>query len=77
MDPIDLERDRSLKFVQVVFAILALASLAASLLVITHGDEFGLPETSIFSVALAFLIVGIMDTALLFAWETLFKRIQL
>lgn len=76
MDPIELERAHSLKVVQVVFAILALASLAASLLVATHGLEFGLPETSIFSVALAFLIVGIMDTALLFGWEFLYKRMQ-
>ena len=76
MDRIDIERSRSLKFVQVIFALLALLSLIASLAVAMKGVEFGLPDTSTSSIAIAFLIVGAMDTALLFGWEFLFDRMR-
>lgn len=76
MDRIDIERARSLKFVQVIFALLALLSLIASLAVAIKGVEFGLPDTSTTSIAIAFLFVGAMDTALLYGWEFLFERMR-
>ena len=76
MDRIDVERARSLRVVQVIFALLALLSLIASLAVATKGVEYGLPDTSTTSIAVAFLIVGAMDTALLYGWEFLFERMR-
>ncbi|CAA2138034.1 hypothetical protein [Hyphomicrobium sp. ghe19] len=77
MDTIGRERERSRKFVQVVFAVLALLSLIAALAVSTRGVDLGLPETSTYPIALAFLIVGAVDTALLFAWELIAQRTEL
>jgi hypothetical protein len=76
MESIGRERERSLKFVQVVFAVLGLLSLVA-LAVSTRGVDLGLPETSTYPIALAFLLVGAIDTALLFAWEHIFQRTEL
>lgn len=76
MDHIDRERARSLKIVQVLFALLALLCLVASLTVSVRGDELGLPDNSAQSVSIGFLIVGMMDTALLFAWERILNRMH-
>ena len=76
MDQIARERARSLKSVQIIFAVLALLSLAAALGVAIRGDDFGLPETSVHTIAFAFLIVGAVDTALLFVWERIFQRMH-
>lgn len=76
MDSIGRERERSLKFVQIVFAVLALLSLTAALAVSTRGVDMGLPENSTSPIALAFLIVGAVDTILLYAWEHIFQRVE-
>lgn len=76
MDHVDLERVRSLKFVQIVFASLALLSLLASVVVAASGTDLGLPDTSVPTIAFAFLIVGVMDTAVLLLWERIFQRTQ-
>jgi hypothetical protein len=76
MDHVERERARSLRFVQVVFALLALASLFAGLTVTFSSDNLGLPETSAGAVAIGFLIVGIMNTGLLFLWERIFKNMS-
>jgi hypothetical protein len=76
MDGIEFERARSLRFVQIVFAVLALLSLFGALLVALRGDALGLPEHSVDSIAVAFLIVGIADTVLLYTWERIFKRAE-
>jgi|CXWK01.1.fsa_nt_gi phosphate/sulfate permease len=76
MDHVDRERARSLRFVQIAFASLALLSLFAAIIVALSGTELGLPDTSVHTIAFAFLIVGIMDTAVLFLWERIFSRIQ-
>ncbi|HPG88612.1 MAG TPA: hypothetical protein PLD46_03090 [Hyphomicrobium sp.] len=76
MDQIARERQRSLKSVQVIFAVLALLSLTAALAVASRGVEFGLPEASSETIALAFLLVGALDTVLLFMWEKIFRRMQ-
>ncbi len=76
MDKIAVERSRSLKSVQVVFGVLALLSVVAALGVLTRGDDMGLPEASTQTIAMAFLMVGAFDTALLFAWERIFQRMQ-
>jgi hypothetical protein len=76
MDNIRRERARSLKYVQIVFAILALLSLTAALAVSTRGVDLGLPEASTYPISLAFLLVGVVDTALLYAWEHIFHRID-
>lgn len=76
MDQLDLERARSLKFVQIVFATLALLSLIASIIVAASGTDLGLPDSSVSTIALAFLLVGVMDTAILFLWERIFSRAQ-
>ncbi|MFT3730030.1 MAG: hypothetical protein QM780_01210 [Hyphomicrobium sp.] len=74
MDSIGRERGRSLKFVQIVFAVLALLSLVLALAVSTRGVDWGLPESSTYPIALAFLLVGAVDTILLYAWERIFQR---
>ncbi|MBK9079734.1 MAG: hypothetical protein WBP38_05560 [Hyphomicrobium sp.] len=76
MDQFAHERQRSLKSVQVIFAVLAILSLSAALAVAARGVEFGLPETSTRTIAIAFLMVGIADTVLLFLWERIFHRMQ-
>ncbi|HML28170.1 MAG TPA: hypothetical protein PKE16_04900 [Hyphomicrobium sp.] len=76
MESIRRERERSLKFVQVVFAVLALLSLTAALAVSTRGVDMGLPENSTNPIALAFLLVGAVDTVLLYAWEQIFQRTE-
>lgn len=77
VDPIDRERDRSLKSVQIIFAVLALLSIAAALAVASRGVEYGLPENSSQTIAYAFLLVGAIDTLLLFVWERIFSRMSL
>lgn len=76
MDDFRHERARSLKYVQIVFAVLALFSLTAALAVATRGTELGLPELSTYPISLAFLMVAVVDTALLFVWEHIFQRIE-
>ncbi|MGE0052674.1 MAG: hypothetical protein AB7S74_00570 [Hyphomicrobium sp.] len=73
MDHVDLERARSLRFVQIVFALLAIVSIIAGLTVAYSSDWLGLPETSAGPIAVAFICVGIMNTALLFVWERIFR----
>jgi membrane-anchored protein YejM (alkaline phosphatase superfamily) len=77
MDSISRERERSLKFVQIVFAVLALVSLVSALAVSTRGADLGLPERSTVPIALAFLLVGVVDTVLLYVWEHIFQRTEL
>lgn len=76
MEDFRRERARSLRFVQIVFAVLALFSLTAALAVATRGTDLGLPEASTYPISLAFLMVGVVDTALLFVWEHIFQRIE-
>lgn len=76
MSDIDRERARSLKFVQVVFALLAIGSLVSGLAVAHSAAEFGLPDTSSRTIAVAFLSVGAMNTALLLLWEHIFDRMS-
>ncbi|HMN37392.1 MAG TPA: hypothetical protein PKD49_06735 [Hyphomicrobium sp.] len=72
MDHVDRERARSLRFVQIVFAVLALVSIVAGLAVAYSSEWLGLPEASSGAIAIAFICVGIMNTALLFVWERIF-----
>lgn len=76
MDHVDRERARSLRFVQIVFALLALFSVAAGLIVGYASDRLGLPDNSANAIAVAFLSVAIMNTALLFLWEKIFKGVS-
>lgn len=76
MDHVDRERARSLRFVQIVFALLALFSTISGLIVAYSGDRLGLPDSSADAIAVAFLSVGIMNTGLLFVWERLFKGLS-
>ena len=76
MDHVDRERARSLRFVQVVFAVLALISVFAGMAVAYASDDFGLPDGSATTIAAAFLVVGIMNTALMFLWERVFNRMS-
>ncbi|MEQ1715600.1 MAG: hypothetical protein ABL907_06395 [Hyphomicrobium sp.] len=76
MGHVDRERARSLRFVQIVFALLAIASLFAALSVAYSSDKMGLPESSAGTIAVAFLCVGVMNTGLLFLWERIFKDIS-
>lgn len=76
MDHVDIERARSLRFVQIVFAFLAILSLTAGAAVAYSADQYGLPDASARAVAVAFIIVGIANTAVLFAWERIFNRMS-
>ena len=51
MDHIARERQRSLKTVQIIFAVLAILSLTAALAVTARGVELGLPEASSETIA--------------------------
>ena len=73
---VDRERARSLRFVQVFFAVLALISVVAGVAVAYASDDFGLPDGSAQTIAAAFLVVGIMNTALMFLWERVFNRMS-
>lgn len=76
MDHVDRERARSLRFVQVVFALLAIFSIISGLAVATWAERLGLPDHSAGGIAVAFRSVGIMNTGLLFLWERLFKGVS-
>ena len=76
MDHVDRERARSLKFVQIVFAVLALVSVFSAIAVAYASDDFGLPDGSATTITAAFLVVGIMNTALMFLWERVFNRMS-
>lgn len=76
MDHVDRERARSLRFVQVVFALLAIFSVVAGFTVAAWAERLGLPDHSAGPIAAAFLTVGIMNTGLLFLWERLFKGVS-
>ncbi len=76
MDHVDRERARSLRFVQVVFAVLALISVISGMAVAIASDDFGLPDGSATTITTAFLVVGIMNTALMFLWERVFNRMS-
>lgn len=76
MDHVERERARSLRFVQLVFALLAIVSILAGLMVAYSSDRLGLPDTSAGGIAVAFLAVGIMNTGLLFLWERIFKSMS-
>ena len=76
MDHVERERARSLRFVQIVFAILAIFSLISGLIVAYSGDGLGLPDSSAGAIAFAFLSVGVMNTGLLFVWERIFKGVS-
>ena len=77
MDQIARERQRSLKSVQIIFAVLGLLSLLAALVVSVRGDDLGLPESSTRMIAFGFLLVGAADTVLLYVWERIFQRMHL
>lgn len=62
---------QSLKFVQVVFGCIAAFAVVMSL-----GFQLGmigdtLPADDILTVTHAFLILGVVNTAMVFAWERL------
>jgi len=76
MDHVERERVRSLRFVQVIFAILALISLFAGFAVAYSHEAWDLPDNSASAIAMAFLGVGIMNTALMFVWERIFNRMS-
>jgi hypothetical protein len=76
MNDIPHHRARSLSFVQILFAVFALLSLVAALAVSTRGVDMGLPEQSRFPISLAFLLIGVVDTVLLYAWERIYQRVE-
>jgi hypothetical protein len=53
-----------------------LLSLVAALAVSTRGIDMGLPERSRFPISLAFLLIGVVDTVLLYAWCRIWERVE-
>lgn len=71
-DLIMAERERSLRFVQVTLAVLALASLAVGLGIFALANRIGVPEDTARVLASAFLVAAIVDAIVLYLWERIF-----
>jgi hypothetical protein len=69
-EAIELERERSSRFVKITLGVLALAALALGLLV--TGFVGILPDTA-GPIAIAFLYMAIAATAVLYIWDRIFK----
>ena len=57
-----------------MFAALALGSILAGLAVYLLQAQFGIPEDTAQFIAITFIVVGVGDAALLYFWDSIFKR---
>jgi hypothetical protein len=74
VEAIDLKRASSSRFVKITFGVMALASLALGLLVISFSDPHRIPHDTARPMAVGFLYAAIACTAVLFIWDRIFKR---
>jgi hypothetical protein len=60
--------------VRIMFAGLALASLAIGLALYTWSEKLGLDEFTARLLATAFLVTAVADAIILYFWDRLFMR---
>ena len=72
-EAIELERERSSRFVKITFGSMALVSLALGLLVTAFADSFGISAETARSIATGFLCTAIADTVVLYIWDRIFN----
>lgn len=65
---------RGARAVRIMFAGLALASLAIGLALYTWSEKLGLDELTGRLLATAFLVTAVADTLILYFWDRLFMR---
>lgn len=65
---------RGARAVRIMFAGLALASLAIGLALYTWSEKLGLDEFTGRLLATAFLVAAVADTLILYFWDRLFMR---
>lgn len=54
---------------------MSIASVAAGLAVIRYRDDWGLPPESGWTVAVAFLSIGVLSTAIMLVWHRIFRDV--
>ena len=57
-----------------MFAALALGSVLAGLAVYLLQGPLGIPADTAQFIAITFIVVGIADVALLYFWDSIFRR---
>lgn len=65
---------RGARTVRIMFAGLALASLATALALYAWAEQLGLDEFTGRLIATAFLVTAVADTLILYFWDRLFMR---
>lgn len=71
---IELERERSNRFVKITFGLMAMVFSALGLLITGFADSFGLPPDTAQPVAIGFLCTAIAGTGVLYIWDRVFQR---
>ncbi len=71
---ISATRQRSDRFMGLLFAALAWASVAAALILVRAGTSLGLGEEIALGAGTAFLVTAVANTALMFLWTRLATR---
>lgn len=72
---IETERERSVRFFEVTFALLALAAAALALLVHGRSAALGLSEEASAAATFALLLLAGLDAALLLVWSRLVRLV--
>ena len=67
-------RQRSDRFMGVLLAAMAWASVAAALILVRAGTSFGLTEEIALGAGIAFLVTAVANAALMFLWTRLAAR---
>ena len=71
---LSVERQRSDRFMGVVFAVMACSCVAASLVLVRAGISLGLAEDIALGAGTAFLVTAVVNTALMFLWTRAVAR---
>lgn len=71
---IEAERERSVRFFEVAFALLALAAVTLALLVHGRSAALGLSEEATAAATFALLLLAGLDAVLLVVWGSLVRR---
>lgn len=68
------ERQRSGRFMGLMFAVMAWSCVAASLVLVRAGTSLGLAEDIALGAGTAFLVTAVANTALMFLWTRVGAR---
>lgn len=72
---IEAERERSVRFFEVAFSLLALAAVALALLVHGRAAALGLSEQASAAATFALLLLASLDAVLLLVWGRLVRLV--